>query len=229
MLRRTTSPMTGAMLQPDRGAPASGSWRSPRRTSSQSRSTWTRRWVPYPSTIARGAMPRACRSRRRRSARTQSARRGPACTVVSASRMRRRAGRSSWVDAQERLPSGDDASQIAAIHRSQPVVRFRSNGPVVTANRNVLDLIGCSFDEDRGKDNKLFVESRTRAGLEYTALGNTLRRGPHRSSAPSRETLGKPENAGVGWQIARLVPQSLRSTTVTATKVQPNDGDDGLS
>ncbi|MGX9982039.1 methyl-accepting chemotaxis protein [Methylobacterium fujisawaense] len=87
-----------------------------------------------------------------------------------------------WADAQERLLNLDFSSQIAAISRSQAVIEFQSDGTIVTANHNFLDLMGYRLDEVRGQHHSLFVEPETRASREYHEFWDRLRKGEYQAA-----------------------------------------------
>ncbi|TWA69174.1 methyl-accepting chemotaxis sensory transducer with Pas/Pac sensor [Azospirillum brasilense] len=86
-----------------------------------------------------------------------------------------------WADAKERLLNLDYAAQVAAIHRSQAVIEFDTDGTVRTANENFLTSFGFHLDEIKGKHHSLFIDAEHKASAEYDAFWDDLRRGKYRS------------------------------------------------
>ena len=67
--------------------------------------------------------------------------------------------------------------QISAINKAQAVVEYHLDGTVRVANDNFLKLFGYQLDEVRGQNDSLFVDTTSRASVEYRALWDKLRRG----------------------------------------------------
>ena len=67
--------------------------------------------------------------------------------------------------------------QIAAINKAQAVVEYNLDGTVRIANDNFLKLFGYRLEDIVGQHNSMFVDSAERAGSEYRALWDKLRRG----------------------------------------------------
>ncbi|TFF19183.1 PAS domain S-box protein [Jiella endophytica] len=94
-----------------------------------------------------------------------------------------------WADAKERLLNLDYAGQIAAVHRSQAVIEFQTDGTITAANGNFLTTMGYSLDEIVGKHHSMFVEAAHRDSADYTAFWDGLRAG--RFQAAEFRRVGK--------------------------------------
>ncbi|MBP7339549.1 MAG: PAS domain S-box protein [Niveispirillum sp.] len=100
-----------------------------------------------------------------------------------------------WADAAARLQNLDYEAQLKAIHRSQAVVELNVDGRIVDANDNFLKSMGYSREEVRGQNHSMFVEPDYRAGSEYAAFWEKLRRGEYQAAQFKR--IGK--NGKVIW------------------------------
>jgi PAS domain S-box-containing protein len=79
-----------------------------------------------------------------------------------------------WTDVtKERL----DAGMIAAIDRSQAVIRFTLDGRILHANENFLNAMGYTLDEVRGQHHGMFVDPVYRQSVEYRMFWEKLGRG----------------------------------------------------
>ncbi|GAA2614902.1 hypothetical protein GCM10010399_52260 [Dactylosporangium fulvum] len=67
--------------------------------------------------------------------------------------------------------------KVNAISRAQAVVEFDTQGVVLDANRNFLDLFGYGIDEVRGKPHRMFVDAEDAASDRYQEFWERLRRG----------------------------------------------------
>ncbi|MER7009056.1 PAS domain-containing methyl-accepting chemotaxis protein [Dactylosporangium sp. NPDC000555] len=67
--------------------------------------------------------------------------------------------------------------KVAAISRAQAVIEFDTQGTVLEANRNFLDLMGYGIDEVRGKHHRMFVDAQEAAAEHYEDFWQRLRRG----------------------------------------------------
>jgi methyl-accepting chemotaxis protein len=77
----------------------------------------------------------------------------------------------------------------AAISKVQAVIEFNLDGTVITANANLLNALGYTLDEIRGKHHGLFVEPAYRDSEEYRRFWERLRAGQAESAQYKR--LGK--------------------------------------
>src|ERR1700751_5927096 len=80
---------------------------------------------------------------------------------------------------EKKLRRMADASNIAAIHRSQAVIEFKLDGTIVTANPNFLNAMGYSLGEIQGKHHSMFVVPAERESKEYREFWAALNRGEH--------------------------------------------------
>lgn len=84
-----------------------------------------------------------------------------------------------WANAKERLLNVDYAAQIAAIGRSQAIIEFNTDGEILTANSNFLQLMGYSLAEIKGKHHRMFVEDAYGSSQDYKSFWETLRAGQY--------------------------------------------------
>ena len=70
-----------------------------------------------------------------------------------------------------------DASQIAAINRSQAVIQFSLDGKVTDVNDNFCGATGYTRDEILGKHHRLFVDKQHAESAEYQQFWQALGRG----------------------------------------------------
>ncbi|WP_172298888.1 PAS domain-containing methyl-accepting chemotaxis protein [Pseudoruegeria sp. HB172150] len=87
---------------------------------------------------------------------------------------------------QQAEDAADSKSRLEAINRSQAVIEFRTDGTIVTANRNFLDTVGYSLEEVRGKHHSIFVGEKTAGTPEYADFWQALARGEYQSGAYRR-------------------------------------------
>jgi methyl-accepting chemotaxis protein len=71
----------------------------------------------------------------------------------------------------------DWRAQIAAISKAQAVIEFELDGTIRTANDNLLQAVGYTLDEIKGKHHSLFVAPAVRDSSEYRAFWARLGRG----------------------------------------------------
>ena len=86
--------------------------------------------------------------------------------------------RVDWaVVGKQREQNADYAVQIAAISKSQAVIEFKMDGTIVSANANVLGLMGYPLAELQGRHHSIFVDPAYAAGAEYREFWAKLNRG----------------------------------------------------
>ncbi|GJE01087.1 methyl-accepting chemotaxis protein [Methylobacterium isbiliense] len=90
----------------------------------------------------------------------------------------------------EKQAAVETAGQIAAIHRSQAVIRFALDGTIEDANAHFLAAMGYSLDEIRGRHHSLFVDEADAASAEYRAFWESLARGEYRAGEFRRLAKG---------------------------------------
>lgn len=83
----------------------------------------------------------------------------------------------------------DFRGQVEAIRKSQAVIEFALDGTILDANDHLLDALGYSLAEVRGKHHSLFVDPVEQAGHGYRAFWERLGRGEHESGQYRR--IGK--------------------------------------
>jgi methyl-accepting chemotaxis protein len=79
-----------------------------------------------------------------------------------------------WADVTQQRAQ---ASQLAAIDRSQAVIEFELDGTIINANQNFLDTLGYTLGEIKGQHHSMFVEPAYRASPEYRQFWDKLGRG----------------------------------------------------
>jgi methyl-accepting chemotaxis protein len=83
----------------------------------------------------------------------------------------------------------DAAGQVAAIHKSQAVIEFETDGTIITANDNFLRPLGYALDEVKGRHHSMFLDEATRTGVEYREFWARLGRGEYQTGEYKR--IGK--------------------------------------
>ncbi len=73
--------------------------------------------------------------------------------------------------------SSDNEGQVKAINRSQAVIEFATDGTILSANQNFLDLMGYEPSELQGHHHGLFVERDERNSDGYRLFWEALGRG----------------------------------------------------
>ena len=66
---------------------------------------------------------------------------------------------------------------IEAIDKSQGTIEFGTDGTILTANKNFLNVLGYSLDEVKGKHHRIFCEESYANSPEYKAFWQKLNRG----------------------------------------------------
>ena len=69
------------------------------------------------------------------------------------------------------------AGQVAAISRSNAVIRFDPNGIILEANRNFCEALGYRLEEIVGKHHRMFVDPNERESQAYRAFWERLNGG----------------------------------------------------
>jgi len=70
---------------------------------------------------------------------------------------------------------------VDAINRTMARIEFGVDGTIVDANQNLLNVMGYSREEVRGRNHSMFVEEEVRASEEYRHFWEALRRGEFRA------------------------------------------------
>jgi methyl-accepting chemotaxis protein len=74
----------------------------------------------------------------------------------------------------------------AAMDKSQAIIEFGTDGTILTANDNFLDVMGYRLDEIVGRHHSLFVAAPVAASEEYRRFWAALARGEHCSAVYKR-------------------------------------------
>ncbi|SOC07756.1 methyl-accepting chemotaxis protein [Rhodobacter maris] len=78
---------------------------------------------------------------------------------------------------EERLTALDRAGQVNALSRSQAVIEFDTQGTILCANDNFLDVMGYRIEEIRGKKHAIFMPPTERDTPAYAKFWDDLRAG----------------------------------------------------
>lgn len=89
---------------------------------------------------------------------------------------------------REKLRQADHQGQIAAIHKSQAVVSFNTDGTVLDANDNFLSLTGYRLSQVLGRHHSMFVSPTERQSAAYQAFWRDLAAGEYKSGEFKRLT-----------------------------------------
>jgi methyl-accepting chemotaxis protein len=81
-----------------------------------------------------------------------------------------------WADVTE---IRSQASQLAAIDRSQAMIMFSLDGKIEYANENFLRTLGYSLDEIKGQHHSMFVDPVYRQSTDYRLFWDKLGRGEY--------------------------------------------------
>lgn len=73
----------------------------------------------------------------------------------------------------------DNRGKIDAISRAQGIIEFSPDGTILTANDNLLKLIGYRLEEIQGRHHSMFVDSATAQSEAYRELWSRLNRGEY--------------------------------------------------
>jgi methyl-accepting chemotaxis protein len=91
-----------------------------------------------------------------------------------------------WADVTE---IRSQASQLAAIDRSQAMIMFSLDGKIEYANENFLRTLGYSLDEIKGQHHSMFVDPVYRQSTDYRLFWDKLGRGEY--DAGQYKRIGK--------------------------------------
>ena len=90
---------------------------------------------------------------------------------------------------EQKMREADNTGQLAAIHKAQAVIEFKTDGTILTANPNFLGAVGYSLDEIKGKHHSIFVDPAEASTPEYKAFWAALARGEYQAAQYKR--IGK--------------------------------------
>ena len=63
---------------------------------------------------------------------------------------------------------------LEALDKSQATIQFKTDGTIITANKNFLDVLGYSLDEVQGKHHSMFVEPALKIAMNINSFGPRL-------------------------------------------------------
>ncbi len=86
--------------------------------------------------------------------------------------------------------SDDNAGKVDALHRSQAVIEFDTNGKILGANANFLEVIGYQLDEITGRHHSMFCEPDYVQSDAYGRFWSELRAGTFQSDEFLRKAKG---------------------------------------
>ncbi|OCK62359.1 PAS domain-containing methyl-accepting chemotaxis protein [Bradyrhizobium sp. LMTR 3] len=101
-----------------------------------------------------------------------------------------------------KIKNMEDASQIAAIDRTQAVIAFEMDGTVITANSNFLKAMGYTLAEIQGKHHSMFVSPAERDSAAYRQFWASINRGESQQAEYKRIGKGGKEV----WILASYNP-----------------------
>ncbi|MFK7887776.1 MAG: PAS domain S-box protein, partial [Gammaproteobacteria bacterium] len=78
---------------------------------------------------------------------------------------------------QATIDATNQASHMAAIHRTQAVIEFETDGTIITANQNFLDTVGYSLEDIVGKHHRMFCTAEHGKSDDYKAFWKKLKAG----------------------------------------------------
>jgi methyl-accepting chemotaxis protein len=87
---------------------------------------------------------------------------------------------------QKKLPNADMAGQISAIHKSQAVIECDTNGIILFANDNILNVMGYLLDEVQGKPHSILINPVDANTSEYKEFWQKLRKGQYQAAQYKR-------------------------------------------
>ncbi|WP_020185712.1 PAS domain-containing methyl-accepting chemotaxis protein [Methylopila sp. 73B] len=80
-----------------------------------------------------------------------------------------------------KIKAAEDAGQIAAIRRSQAVIRFNLDGTIIEANENFLAATGYRLEEVVGRHHSLFMSAEAKSSHSYKLFWEALARGEYQA------------------------------------------------
>jgi len=94
-------------------------------------------------------------------------------------------------DVTEQVKRDQDlCGQVDAIHRSQAVIEFQTDGTILTANANFLGAVGYELEEIVGRHHSIFVPDDLRRSSEYKQFWTELAMGQPKTAEFKRVRKG---------------------------------------
>jgi methyl-accepting chemotaxis protein len=87
----------------------------------------------------------------------------------------------------------DAEAKLAALDKSVGIIELDLDGHVITANENLLSVVGYTLDEIKGKHHSTFVEPPYRESQEYKDFWTRMRRGEFEAGRYKRVGKGGKE------------------------------------
>ena len=78
---------------------------------------------------------------------------------------------------EAKLRTADFEGQLSAVGKSQAVIEFKLDGTILTANDNMLQAVGYTLDEVKGRHHSMFAEPGHAHSPEYRHFWDKLGRG----------------------------------------------------
>ena len=72
--------------------------------------------------------------------------------------------------------NNDIKFMLEALDKSQATIQFKTDGTIITANKNFLDTLGYTLDEIEGKHHSMFVDPEFKKSSEYQQFWESLAR-----------------------------------------------------
>ncbi|MFB7143353.1 methyl-accepting chemotaxis protein [Agrobacterium deltaense] len=79
---------------------------------------------------------------------------------------------------------------MSALHRSQAIIHFTTDGTIIWANQNFCKALGYSLPEIQGKHHRIFVDPHYAVSTDYQAFWSDLGLGKFKSSQYKRIAKG---------------------------------------
>lgn len=79
---------------------------------------------------------------------------------------------------------------MSALHRSQAIIHFDTDGTIIWANQNFCKTLGYSLSEIQGKHHRIFVDAEYSSSPDYEAFWSDLASGVFKSSQYKRIAKG---------------------------------------
>ena len=76
-----------------------------------------------------------------------------------------------------KLQAVDNAGELDAISRTQPIIEFAPDGTILTANENFVKLTGYTLDKIKGRHHRMFVDRAHAKSSDYPEFWRKLKRG----------------------------------------------------
>ncbi len=129
----------------------------------------------------------------------------------------------------ERLRHADHEGKVKALNRAQAVIEFATDGTILAANDNFLDLFGYALDEISGQHHRMFCEASYANQPEYREFWLRLENGQHftgefkRLSKDRREVWIQATYNPITDVDGRVIKVVKFASDITAVKMRNNE------